>query len=179
MKVIIAYATLEGQTGKIARFAEAELTALGHEVEVYDVADAARWPTLEGADHVILAASVHERRHPKDFEVFVAARAEDLNMRHTMMISVSLSAAFAEGMAEAQDYVDEMKMRTELEPEKELLVAGAIRTGKYDYFAAQVVRHVVMRGRDFDPAAKEHEFTDWAALAHDISAFVKEPAALS
>ena len=31
-------------------------------------------------------------------------------------------------------------------------VAGAIRSGHYDYFATQVLRHVVMRNRDYDPA---------------------------
>ncbi len=88
------------------------------------------------------------------------------------MISVSLSAAFPEGMEEAQDYVTEMNMRTGLTPDSQILAAGAIRTGKYDYFAQQVVRYVVLRGRKFDPGADEHEFTDWVGLAAGISEFL-------
>ena len=88
------------------------------------------------------------------------------------MLSISLSAAFPEGLEDAQDYLTEMKMRADFEPDEELLVAGAIRTNKYDYFASQIVRHVVLRGRDFDADAGEHEFTDWEKLTSKIKAFL-------
>jgi menaquinone-dependent protoporphyrinogen oxidase len=65
-----------------------------------------------------------------------------------------------------------MKMRTELDPDVEMLIAGAVRTKRYDYYATQVLRHVVLRGRNFDPAVQEHEFTDWDSLAVGVDAFV-------
>ena len=64
-------------------------------------------------------------------------------------------------------------MRTDFTPDAEFLVAGAVQTGKYDYFASQVVRHVVLRDREANPA-KEHEFTDWAALSKAVAAFLGE-----
>lgn len=89
------------------------------------------------------------------------------------MISVSMSAAFPEDHDEAQDYLDEMKIRTELSPDAELLVAGAIRSRECDYYATQVLRHVVLRGRSFDPAVQEHEFTDWEALGNGVHTFLE------
>lgn len=172
MSVIIAFATIEGQTGKIAQFVEEKVRDLGHDVTVFDAGDKSEDIKLKGADYVILAAPVHERRHPKTFEVFLSAQAKQLAARKTLLLSVSLNAAFPEGLEEAQEYVDEMKMRTEFEPDVQVLVAGAVRRSGYDYYASQVLRHVVLRGRDVDPNVDVHEFTDWEALAKALSAFV-------
>jgi menaquinone-dependent protoporphyrinogen oxidase len=172
MSILIAYATIEGQTEKIARFVEARIKENGMPVTLYATSKDPDEINVEDYDKVILAASVHERRHPVDFEVFLTANRDQLDRRQTLLLSVSLSAAFPEGLEEAQDYVDEMKMRTELDPDVEMLIAGAVRTKRYDYYATQVLRHVVLRGRNFDPAVQEHEFTDWDSLAVGVDAFV-------
>ncbi len=172
MKVLILFATVEGQTGKIARLAEEEVRKAGHDAALIDVSDKTTSVSFDGVDKVILAAPVHERRHPRAFEVFLASNRKELEARGTLMLSVSLSAAFPEGRGEAQEYLTEMEMRTEFKPDKEALVAGAVRTSRYDYFASQVVRHVVLRDRDYTPGAEEHEFTDWNALARTVSGFL-------
>lgn len=173
MAVLIAYATIEGQTGKIARFLEDVVGGLGEEVRLLDTSDASDTVDINGFDQVILAAPVHERRHPSTFEAYLTANQDAIARKRTMLLSVSLSAAFPEGAEEAQDYADEMKMRTELDPDAEMLVAGAVRKRKYDYYATQVLKHVVLRGRNYDPAVQEHEFTDWDALAAGVTAFVE------
>ena len=172
MGVLIAYSSIEGQTAKIARFIESEITAAGQEADVVQI-DADGTPlSLDGYDSVILAASVHERRHPKAFEVLLSGQREELEQKKTLLISVSLKAAFADGQEEAQDYLDEMKMRTSFQPDKEALVAGAVRSGSYDYFQSEVVRHVVLRGQDYDPADGEREFTDWDQLSSTVRDFL-------
>ena len=172
MTTLIAFATIEGQTGKIARFVEDVLSDAGRDFEVVDTSDRTTDASFEGIEKVILAAPVHERKHPKPFEVFLTAHGEDLASREVLMLSVSLSAAFPEGMSEANEYLIEMKMRTGLQPAAEVLVAGAIRTHRYDFYAQQVLRHVVMRGKDYDPQQSEHEFTDWDALKMEVERFL-------
>jgi len=172
MTVLILFATIEGQTEKIARFAEKEVRKAGQEVVLVDIGDKMASVSYEGIDKVILAAPVHERRHPKPFEVFLVSDRQELKKRRTLMISVSLNAAFPEGLEEANEYVVELKMRTGFTPSAEALAAGAVRTRSYDYFAAQVLRHVVLRGRNYDPSLGEHEFTDWQALGTKISEFL-------
>jgi menaquinone-dependent protoporphyrinogen oxidase len=175
MTVLIAFATIEGQTGKIARFVETEIRKARHDVVIFNVADETRPISFDGVDKVILAAPVHERRHPEAFEVFLAGQRHELQSRHTLLISVSLSAAFGDGLEEANDYVVEMKMRTGFSPSCEALVAGAVRGGGYDHFQYQVVRHVVLRDRDYEPGTGEHEFTDWQALSGTIANFLRGP----
>lgn len=64
-------------------------------------------------------------------------------------------------------------------PGAEALVAGAVRAKRYDYYAMQVLRHVVLRGREFDPTENEHEFTDWRAPEKVLSSFLSEEANLT
>lgn len=173
MKVLIIYASIEGQTSKIAQFVEEELRKDGHDVVMVDAQSSDAF-SFDGVDKVILAAPVHERRHPKLFEALIVAQQDQLAARDTLLLSVSMSAAFPEGREEAQEYVTELKMRTGFEPKAEMLVAGAIRTSEYDYFATQVLQHVVMRDRDYDASAGEHEFTDWTALSAGLAAFMAD-----
>lgn len=172
MKVLILFATIEGQTGKIARFCEQGVHAAGHEAVMVECADTSVPLSFEGVGKVILAAPVHERRHPRRFEAVLATHQRELAERGTLLLSVSLNAAFTEGHEEAQEYVEELKMRTGLAPSAEMLVAGAVRTDRYDYYATQVLRHVVLRGKDYDPSAESHEFTDWEALKEQLAAFL-------
>ena len=172
MNVHVLYATLEGQTGKIARFVAERAEAAGHAVTTVDVGEPLAEVDLTGAGAVILAAPVHERRHPQPFEVVVRASREALQARPTLLISVSLKAAFESGLAEAEEYLSDMLMRTGFEPDRTLLVAGAVRAGAYDYFQSQVLRHVVLDGQDVDPGAGAREFTDWDRLAADLDDFL-------
>lgn len=172
MSVLVLFATVEGQTGKIAKFVADQVKKAGLDVVTANVSDEMATVSYDGVDAVILAAPVHERRHPQPFETLISADRATLANLRTLLLSVSLNAAFEEGQAEAEDYVVELKMRTGLEPDAQLCVAGAVKTGQYDYFATQIVRHVVMRGRSYDPAAGEHEFTDWDALEKTVAAFL-------
>ncbi len=172
MTILIIFETVEGQTRKISRFVENESRKADQEVVLVDTANKTTPVSFVGVDKVILAAPVHERRHPKTFEVFIAANLHELEARETMLISVSLKAAFPECLQEARDFLIEMEMRTGFTPDVEALVAGAVRPSSYDYFATHIMRHVVLRGRDYDLDKGEHEFTDWKALATKLSKFL-------
>lgn len=172
MSVLIIYETVEGQTGRIARFAEAQAQKAGQDVVLVNTADQKQPVSFGDVDKVILAAPVHERRHPKAFEAFIAGNLDALSARDTLMLSVSLKAAFPDSMEEAEDFLTEMKMRTGLKPDAEALIAGAVRSKSYDYYAAMIIRHVVMRGQEYELENGEREFTDWDALRAAISAFL-------
>ena len=172
MKTLIVYATIEGHTQKVADHLAQKLEDAGHDVATFNAMDRTAEVSVQPFDKILLAGSVHERRHPKPFEVFLSGNAEALAKKPTLLISVSMSAAFPKGADEALEYVEEMQMRTGFTPTETLCVAGAIKLAKYDYYALQVLRHVVLRDRDFDPTQNEHEFTDWEALDKAVDAFL-------
>lgn len=172
MSVLVVYATVEGQSRKIAEFAADFAKDAGHETVLFDASDEFEDVSFDGVDKVVLVAPVHERRHPKHFEVLLSGQKEALTKRPTCMLSVSLSAAFPAGMEEAQDYLDEMKLRTGFEPGMEMLVPGAVRQMSYDYYESQVLRHIVLRDRDYDANKGDKEFTDWEALRKTLTKFL-------
>lgn len=176
MHMLIAYSTIEGHTAKIARYAADLLSRDCHTATLHNLDDLTLSPDMTGVDRVILAGSVHERRHSAALETFMVAQGDWLATRPVLLLSVSLSAAFEQGMEEAGEYVKETEMRTGFTPDGVVLVAGAVKPGSYDYFSSQVVRFVVLRDRNYEMSATEHEFTDWQALASDLRAFELAPA---
>ncbi|MFT6074651.1 MAG: menaquinone-dependent protoporphyrinogen oxidase [Yoonia sp.] len=172
MEILIVYETVEGQTRKIVEFVEERISSAGLEVRLFNTQDKLGSVSFDGIDKVILAAPVHERRHPKGFEVFVSTSRDALKACQTLLISVSLKAAFPEGQEDAQDYLVEMKMRTGFEPDREVLTAGAVRTSSYGYFESQVVQNVVLGDRQVDLIDGVREFTDWDALGVSIDRFL-------
>ena len=172
MKVLVAYATLEGQTEKVARFIGDEVQRSGYDVDVVEISQEVGSVPLDDVGLVVLAAPVHERRHPKAFEAFVSGQRDVLEKLKTLMVSVSLRAAFEEGLEEAQDYVDEFKLRTRFSPDQEVLVAGAVRAASYDYYQTEIMRHVLLHDQQYDVTDGEREFTDWSKLSGAINQFL-------
>lgn len=173
MEILIVFETVEGQTQKIARFVEQRIRSAGHKARLFNTEDRLRSSPFDGINKNILAAPVHERRHPKNFEVYVSSSLDELKARQTLLISVSLKAAFPESIEDARDYVLETEMRTGFKPDRTVLAAGALRTGSYDYFESQVVQHVVLGGRNVDLIEEVREFTDWDTLGADIDTFLR------
>lgn len=173
MEIAVMFETGEGQTRKIAGAVAEQIRGLGHTVTMIDTSEKAADVALGIVDKVVLAAPVHERRHPEMFEATLAAMRLDLANRPTLMLSVSLKAAFPEGLSEAEDYLTEMEMRTQFQPTQSALVAGAVRPESYDYFQSQIVRHVALAGHDVDLNGETREFTDWDALAHTVASFLQ------
>jgi menaquinone-dependent protoporphyrinogen oxidase len=97
----------------------------------------------------------------------------ELQKKPTLFLSVSLSAAFPEGMTEAQSYIDAFLAGTGWKPTQSLLVAGALQYTEYDYFQEQVIEHIVLKGRKVEGIRGDLEFTDWAALSRTVDSFVR------
>ena len=96
------------------------------------------------------------------------ARRAWLSLRHVMLLSITLSAAFEQGQEGAQEYVVETQMRSGFTPD-EVVLAGAVKPGSYGYFAQSVVRFVVLNDQEFEMRSRDHEFTDWDALATRVT----------
>ncbi len=173
MKVLIVYATTEGQTQKIAEKIADQVRKLGHVVEVVDIGHKRQDIRLDDFDAVILAASVHQHAHQEEIDIFVSASRAILSAKRTMFLSVSLAAAFEEGRVEAQECIAKFIEQTGWMPNVSLPVAGALRNESYDYFQQQILEYVVLKNRDLGSLRRDHEFTDWKELASAVEAFLK------
>jgi menaquinone-dependent protoporphyrinogen oxidase len=172
MKILIAYATNEGHTRKIAETAAAQIKDMGHKAVLHDV-DKPHGDLQPGQfDKIIVAGSVHDHQHQEALDLFVFANREAIEKKPTLLISVSMAAAFEESVTDAEGYVEKFCKSTAWRPSSQILVAGALRHGKYGYHDEMTLRHRVLADHAIENPDADQEFTDWESLAGSVAKFV-------
>lgn len=175
MHLLIAYATTDGQTRKIARFAADRLAGQGHAVELLNVEDA-EGLDLSRFDGAILAGSLHAGGYQKTLARFARDAAVELALMPTIFLAVSLSAAGndPEDWAGLRRCLAGFEADTGWTPGRVEHVAGAFRFSEYDFFRAWAMRRIAdQKGEAVEPG-KDKEYTDWAALILTLDAWVAE-----
>lgn len=172
MYLLIAYATTDGQTRKIARFA-ADRLSNGHSVELLNVEDA-EGLDLSRFDGAILAGSLHAGGYQKALARYVASAKADLALMPTLFLAVSLSAAGQDpdDWAGLRKCLAAFETETGWTPGRVEHVAGAFRFTEYDFFRAWAMRRIAdQKGETVEPGT-DKEYTDWAALAAVLDAWI-------
>ncbi|MHA6263932.1 flavodoxin domain-containing protein [Arenibacterium sp. CAU 1754] len=165
MKILICYATTEGQTRKISQYCANQLFALGHSVELLNVSDADDLD-IDSFDAAILAGSVHIGHVQKALGHFAAQFHAALNAMPTLFLQVSLAAAGTDPQehAELEKIAGEFCAEAEWIPGQVVQVPGAFRFTQYDFFRSWAMRYIAsQKGETVDPKA-DKEYTNWAAL---------------
>jgi menaquinone-dependent protoporphyrinogen oxidase len=175
MKLLIAYATTQGQTRKIARHIADMLFDMGHSVELLSATDA---PGFDPGryDAAVLAASVHAGHYQKGFVGFVAGHAEGLNALPCAFVSVSLAAAghIAEDWRALDEIAEDFCKATRWMPGQTLHVAGAYKPSDYDIVTRMVMRRILAtKDPEADPKV-DREYTDWPALDREITGWAAQ-----
>jgi menaquinone-dependent protoporphyrinogen oxidase len=173
MNILIAYATIEGHSRKIAEWIADRVRSNGNDGRVIDASTLQGTIDVASHDAVIIIAPVHQRAHPEAVLDFIFAHRDSLNANPSALVSVSLSAAFDASQAEPRSYVDHLLQYAGWHPAATHLAAGALHFDEYDYFKEQIIRHVVLGGRGAASVTGDHEFTDWNALGRFVDDFVR------
>ena len=165
MPILVAYATSEGQTRRIARRVADHIADHGQTVELLGLGDADDID-LQRFDGVILAASVHGGRYQTTLTDFAAEHAAKLANIPSLFLSVSLSAAGHD----AEDWTGLDRVRQDFEhatgwsPAQVEQIAGAYRPSQYDVFRRFIMRRIIaIKDPEADLGA-DKEYTDWRAL---------------
>ena len=173
MQLLIVYATTDGQTRKIARFAADRLADGGHAVELLN-ADDAEGVDLARFDGAILAGSLHVGGFQKSLRKFVTDAGTALAAMPTLFLAVSLSAAGndPDDWAGLNDCLAEFEEDSGWTPGRVEHVAGAFRFSGYDFFRAWAMRRIAdQKGEAVEPG-RDKEYTDWAALALALDGWI-------
>lgn len=166
MYLLIAYATTDGQTRKIARFSADRLAGAGHAVELLNVEDA-EGIDLSRFDGAILAGSLHVGGFQAALSRFAQAARPGLALMPTLFLAVSLSAAGKDpdDWAGLRRCMAEFETLTGWTPGRVEHVAGAFRFAEYDFFRAWAMRRIADQKGEAVAAGTDKEYTDWDALA--------------
>jgi menaquinone-dependent protoporphyrinogen oxidase len=168
-RVLIVYASTEGQTAKIAQRMAERARERGADVEVHDVAalPASLDPGAFGA--AIVAGSIHYSRHQRAIARFVREHLRALQEMPSAFVSVSLAAASDGGdRVGAQRWVDRLLAQTGWRPTETWLVAGAFRFTRYGLLKRWLLRRIAKRMGQPTDTRRDYELTDW----DEVTAFV-------
>jgi len=165
MKILIVYATTEGQTRKVAQYVFDRLAGAGHAAELIPAAEASgRDPS--GFDAAVVAGSVHGGRYQKELVDWATAEARGLSRVPTLFLSVSLTAAGedAQEWEGLRGCVTRFAAETGWMPARVEHVAGAFRFSEYDFFKSWAMRWIAAQRDESVRAGEDREYTDWEAL---------------
>ena len=174
MKILIIYATTEGQTRKIARFMEDELRKAGHQILLCDATD--NPPAPDGFDAILIGASIHIAKYQSAISHYITKHVKALNQVPGAFFSVSLSMA-----SHFEEEHDAMKKLTEdylehagWKPVAIYQIAGALKYTQYDLFKRMIMKSISKKeGRTTD-TSHDHEFTDWEMIATYMKSFIDQ-----
>ncbi len=174
MKVLIVYASTEGQTRKIARFVADRLADAGQSVELMRAEDAEGLDVAR-FDGAILAGSIHVGAFQKSLVTFAKCHADALSRIPTLFLGVSLAAAGddPDDWRGLEACVAKFTAEAAWTPGQVEHVAGAFRFGEYDFFRSWAMRWIARSKGEAEPAAgNDREYTDWARLGTTLDSWV-------
>ena len=165
MIILIAYATVEGQTRKIARKMADTVEAAGHQVVLADLAEPG-FAIPARFDAVILAAPIHLHRYPGVLIHFVQNWKSALMEKPCALVTVSLAIKSDDPTerAEAEAYPEMLALETGWVPPHRHHAAGALKYLEYDFFKRWALRRIAAKEGGPVDTSQDYEFTDWAAL---------------
>ncbi len=185
MKVLIAYATKEGQTEAVAeRLHDRLVQHHGLVVDLFHVgSDDPEPPELSSYEGVILAASVHMGRHEREMVRFVTEHRGELDARKTAFVSVSMAEATAENRAtdfeirehaakEVHDDIERFFAECEWRSDEVFPVAGALMYSKYNIIVRWVMKRIARKEGNSTDTGRDHIYTDWNELDHFADEYV-------
>ncbi len=174
-RVLVAFATSEGQTEHIAHHVAARLERRGHTTYLIDLGDHQDDRPIPDYDAAVLAGSLHRGAHQRELGDFAARISGQLGDIPSAFISVSLSAGSDDpderdvARAIARRFCTEIDWR----PDMLACVAGAVHDREMNFIERLIIHAILwQKGVEPDPSG-DTEFTDWDGLDAFIDAFSK------
>ncbi len=175
MNLLIFYATIEGQTRKIAERIARIAEDNGNMVFLADASQ----PGLAdpaGYDAAILCAPIHIGKYPASFVHYIQQWKGSLKSVPTALLTVSLAIASKNESErkEAENFPRQLEQATGWRADKELNAAGALKYLEYDFLRRWAMRYI--SGKEGGPTdtSRDYEMTDWVELEKFVEAFLGE-----
>lgn len=174
-RILVLYASFDGQTARIAERIAAGLAKAGHAVTVRsaDAPEAAR--DIEECDALVVGGSIRYGRFASSLVERVRDRAPAIDERPNAFFSVSLSALRDDAAARA--CMKEFAQRTGWNADQLVAFAGALRYLEYTPFIRFMMRLIAYANGESTDTSRDHEYTDWQAVDRFATTFAAKVAA--
>jgi menaquinone-dependent protoporphyrinogen oxidase len=171
-RILILFASVDGQAARIAERVGEILTRAGHDIERMPVDAPGLAQAIGSCDGVIVGAAIRYGRHVRDVETRIREHLAAISGRPNAFFSVSLSGGGPGARPEtAREYVETFCERTGWHPQGRAIFGGALRYTKYNAFIRFMMRVIAgIAGGDTD-TTRDYEYTDWRAVERFASEF--------
>lgn len=165
-RILILYATREGQTEKVASQIAAHLRKSGADVRLVSAQDR---PAIDNIDldifdRLVFGASMHAGGLEKEIVDFINANATQIEARTRSFFLVLLSAATKDNKLREKWLIDARnKMNEQLEVGFDAveMIAGALMYSKYPLPLKWVMRRIAKQAGEGTDISRDYEYTDW------------------
>jgi menaquinone-dependent protoporphyrinogen oxidase len=174
-RILIAYGTCEGHTGRIAKYLADVIGAQGYEVQAVNV-ERVGVGQPEGYDAVIVGASIHLGKHERCVVDYVRENRDILERRlPSAFFSVSLSAGEAteEARKAVGNCIEKFVKQTGWRPSMIGRFAGALLYTKYGFFKRWMMKRIARSKESPDlDTSRDYVYTDWHSVKHFADEFL-------
>ena len=165
IRTLILFASVNGQTERIARRIAAVLDREGHTVRLKRDEEPGLIQALEESDAVIVGGGIRYGHHSRHLVDIARNFHGTLEAKPNAFFSVSLSAGGPGARpANAQAYIADFAQATGWEPQVNASFAGALRYSRYNPFIRFMMKLIVGAAGGETDTSSDYEYTDWLAV---------------
>lgn len=176
MNILIAYASKEGQTEKIADFIAEVLRHHGHQATTLLCKHVPKGFNTDPFDAAIIGGSIHVGGFPGYLKKFVTNHLDWLSQVPSAFFTVCLAihSKAEKAVTEARSYGTGFSKETHWQPNLMETFAGANKYTQYGFITRKIMQHIAKNeGRSTD-TSQDHEYTDWEKVTQFAEQFLSE-----
>jgi menaquinone-dependent protoporphyrinogen oxidase len=174
MRILIVYGTMYGQTRKVVEFL-AERLRQSADVEVKEAGGAGDVDPVD-FDGTIVASSMEMGSYRPVVIKFVRRHLAALSAKPSVFVSVSMAAANTlrreQAMAELEKWLARFSRKSGWTPARVEYVAGGLAYTRYGFLTRWIMLRIAKRVDKATDTSRDHEYTDWDALARFADSFL-------
>lgn len=163
MNILIVYASLEGQTAKIAGRIAEQLRNECHHVITQKADKLSDDFRINAYDAAIIGGPVHMNHYPKQLKKFVKQYRNWLNNHTSALFTVcmAINSQRPESRQEAENYQNNFTQETQWQPSQSAIFAGAVKYTQYGFLTRLIMKFISKREGGNTDTSQDHEYTDW------------------
>ena len=176
MNILILYASLEGQTAKIAQHIAEVLRNKKHLITIHSGDHLPTDFNLASFEAAILGGSIHMSRHPKYLKKFVTHNLDWLNTNTSAFFTVcmGINSQQEKSRKEAAAYGESFINNTGWQPALTTTFAGAVKYTQYNFVTRIIMKMISKREGGSTDTSRDHEYTDWDAVTRFAERFAEK-----
>ena len=180
-RILVIFASSQGQTRKIAHRIAEILLEKGHSVDVFDAKQIPKPILPENYEAVIVGASIHVGGYQHQLKKWVKIHSQGLNSIPSAFFSVCLGVLQDDPKVklELDVIIKDFLKSSNWQPKTKAIFAGGLAYSKYNILIKWWMKRISKKSGGDTDTSHDYEYTDWNAVSRFANEFsIKLPADL-